>query len=55
MPVAIVTGASRAGLGRALALDLASEGWSVVMSTDATTDAPLEVDTTDDRGSGRDA
>lgn len=40
MPVAIVTGASR-GLGRALALDLASEGWSVVV--DGRDDGRLEV------------
>ena len=39
MPVAIVTGASL-GLGRALALDLASDGWSVVI--DGRRAAPLE-------------
>jgi NAD(P)-dependent dehydrogenase (short-subunit alcohol dehydrogenase family) len=39
MPVAIVTGAS-AGLGRALALDLASDGWSLVI--DGRRAAPLE-------------
>ncbi len=39
MPVAIVTGASL-GLGRALAVDLASEGWSLVI--DGRRTAPLE-------------
>jgi NAD(P)-dependent dehydrogenase (short-subunit alcohol dehydrogenase family) len=38
MPVAIVTGASR-GLGRAIALDLAHAGWSVVI--DGRTAGPL--------------
>jgi NAD(P)-dependent dehydrogenase (short-subunit alcohol dehydrogenase family) len=38
MPVAIVTGASR-GLGRALALDLARDGWRVVI--DARREGPL--------------
>jgi NAD(P)-dependent dehydrogenase (short-subunit alcohol dehydrogenase family) len=40
MPVAIVTGAST-GLGRALALDLASGGWNLVI--DARHSGPLEV------------
>ena len=49
MPVALITGAS-AGLGRALALDLAADGWELVI--DGRRRAPLHATAAEARAAG---